>query len=227
MWYENLGGASWARLWTGYIRCGSCAGIRTLDEPCPVCGSPPYELAATKIRVDDREIEAVAGDAGAEGRYEDWVYLQLIEREWKRPLSGTDQLANIAESARPSARAAIATIFWTYFETRIERLLRHGMQHLPGAITEDLLGRYSSISARLGRLYRLLFQTTYWHDLEETGFAAVSTLLNDVQARRNQFTHGSPAAIDDDLIFRIVSSLQEEHKSWIALFNRCVSRSRP
>jgi hypothetical protein len=24
---------------------------------------------------------------GAEGRYEDWVYLQMIEHEWKRPVS--------------------------------------------------------------------------------------------------------------------------------------------
>ena len=179
------------------------------------------------MRLEGGEIEVVPALAGAEGRYEDWVYVQLMEREWKRPLLDTDQLANIAESARPSARAAIASIFWTYFETRIERLLRHGMRHLPDAITEDLLGRYSSVSARLGRLYRLLFQTTYWRDLDELGYTAVSTLLKDVQARRNEFTHGSPAAIDDDLVFRIVSSLQDEHKSWIVLFNRCVSRSRP
>jgi hypothetical protein len=94
----------------------------------------------TTIRIGDHDVVAQAF-AGAEGRYEDWVYLQLLEREWKRPLLQTDQLASIAKSARPSARAAIATIFWTYFETKINRLLRHGMRSLPSTVTEDLLGR--------------------------------------------------------------------------------------
>ena len=28
---------------------------------------------------------------GAEGRYEDWVYLGMIEREWKRPVQEEDR----------------------------------------------------------------------------------------------------------------------------------------
>lgn len=165
---------------------------------------------------------------GAEGRYEDWVYLIMLEREWMRPLTEADHFLTISESHRPAARAVIVLVFWTYFETRIERLLREALIGIPDPIVEDMLRRYSSVGSRLDRLYRTLFATTYWADLKEVGFESVSTLLQCVQQRRNDFVHGKPEAIDDALVNDLVSCLKDEHESWIAVFNKRATRyARP
>ena len=90
---------------------------------------------------------------GGEGKYEDWVYLKMLEREWLRPITDADRFLSISERCRPSPRAIVILVFWTYFETRIERLFRETMAALPEAVTEDLLRRYSSIGSRLDRVY--------------------------------------------------------------------------
>ncbi len=161
---------------------------------------------------------------GAEARYEDWVYLRMIEREWKRPLTDIDSLSDIPESKRPTARAALVLIFWIYFETRIDRLFREGMGHVPEAIQKDLLRRYATVGARLDRLYKIVFASTYWSDLMELGFENVVTLLQLVQMRRNEFAHGQPAAIDEKLITDLVAALKDEHEAWIAVFNKRVAK---
>jgi hypothetical protein len=157
---------------------------------------------------------------GAEGRYEDWVFLILLEREWKRPETADDLMERIAESHRPSERAAFALIFWTYFETRIERLLKLSMSRMKESVASDLLQRYSGIGSRVDRLYRILFHTTYWADLTDLGYASIANLLRDVHDRRNRFVHGHPEAIDDHIIDTLGRNLKLEHGSWIAAFNR-------
>src|SRR5690349_15507725 len=92
MWYDQLPtGRSWNSLWSGYILCGQCHGIRRAAEPCPACGNGPYALDPQTLTVDGREVTIVPAFAGAEGRYEDWMYLQMLEREWKRPPTDADQ----------------------------------------------------------------------------------------------------------------------------------------
>jgi hypothetical protein len=157
---------------------------------------------------------------GAEGRYEDWVYLQMLEREWKRPVTDADRLSQPDPTRPPSPRAAIVVLFWSYFETRVERLLRAGMREVPPRLTEDTLQRYSSIGSRLDRLYRVLFETTYWADLTQLGFDDVSRHLTEVQQRRNIFAHGDPRAIDEALVTAVVNNLKREHEAWISVFNR-------
>jgi hypothetical protein len=160
---------------------------------------------------------------GAEGRYEDYVYLRLLEREWKRPIADDEQAS---ATGLPSPRAVMALVFWTYFETRIDRLLRQAMRDLPEKVMEELLARHSSIGSRLDRLYRILFSTTYWHDLESVGYHHVSAFLKDLHRRRNRFIHGDPSALDDDLISQIVVNLKLEHESWISVFNLRAARSQ-
>jgi hypothetical protein len=161
---------------------------------------------------------------GAEGRYEDWVYLMMLEREWKRPLAETDGFQQIIESKRPSARAVLVVVFWSYFETRIERLLRESMRHIPENVRSDLLRRYSSIGSRLDRLYRILFSSTYSSDLQDVGCPRVASLIQEIQARRNDFAHGSPEAITDTLVSDLVAGLKDEHEAWIAVFNKRTAR---
>lgn len=96
---------------------------------------------------DGREITLPDVFMGAEGRYEDWIYLRMLEREWRRPVLEIDRFIELPEDHRPSPRAAIVLLFLSYFETRIERLLRVGLRHVPNRLLEDLLGRYSSIGS--------------------------------------------------------------------------------
>lgn len=226
MWYDDYKAeGSWSVLWSGYVLCGHCEGICKIGSNCPVCGNEPFSLQQHQHRADFKEPVVSETHMGAEGRYEDWLYLQMLEREWKRPVPTVDRLSEPDPTRQPSARAAIVVLFWSYFETRIERLLRAGMRNIPPRLVEDTLQRYTSIGSRLDRLYRVLFETTYGEDLCDLGFNDVRLHLTEVQKRRNSFAHGDPAAIDDALVVAVVENLEREHESWIAVFNRRLAHS--
>jgi hypothetical protein len=221
MWYNDLPpGSSWASLWSDYTLCGKCSGIRRFHNLCPACGDGPISVVPQVLLIDGREVTVHAAFNGAEGRYEDWIYLQMLQREWERPVAEFDRFAHFSTDERPSARAAVILLFWTYFETRLERLLRSTMSSLPTAVLEDALERYSSIGTRLHRLYRLFFGITYFDDLVECGYEEVAKLLADLHKRRNEFTHGKPQAISDNIVTALVAALKVEHESWISVFNR-------
>jgi hypothetical protein len=225
-WYEQLPKEkSWAGLWSGYTICGRCRGIRAISGPCGVCGDPPYDMKPQVMR-DDQGREFVVSPAvtGAEGRYEDWIYLRMIEREWKRPVLEEDRFPGSPSDTGPSPRASIVILFWSYFETRIERLLRAGLSEMPIRILDDMLRRYSAIGARLNDLYRVAFDSTYKSNLETVGQGHVWPHLAQVQERRNQFAHGQPQAIDDALVQAVVENLKVEHEAWIAVFNKRAAR---
>jgi hypothetical protein len=103
--------------------------------------------------------------AGAEGRYEDYIYLQMLQREWERPTAEFERFSHFADSEHPSARAALVLLFWGYFETRIERLHRTAMRALPKRVLDDQLRRYSGTIARHGhpgQAYRTSFALAEW-----------------------------------------------------------------
>jgi len=156
---------------------------------------------------------------GAEGRMEDYIYLQLMEREWRRPAT-KDEITLLRPEEQPSAHAGIVILFWTYFETRIERLLRGIWHDAPPVLIEDALARYVSISSRLERFYRLSCNSTYFADLSDLGYGDIASLLALVRIRRNEFAHGAPRAIDDTLVRQVVENLKREHESWVAVYNR-------
>ena len=178
-----------------------------------------------QVNSDSRFISAASATyMGAEGRYEDWIYLDMLQHEWTRPV-GEGRLARGLPSTPASSRSAIVILFWSYFETKINRLLRTAMSGIPQDIAEDTLKRYSAIGARVNRVYKLLFQTSYWNDLTQLGYEDVALHLQEVQQRRNAFTHGQPAAIDDELVSSVVEHLKREHEAWIAAYNlRAVPR---
>ena len=177
MWVDNLPpGASWTNLWSEYIRCGKCSGIRTLNDLCPACGADLQNDVEQTIRLDDgREISVPSAFMGAETRFEDYVYLQLMEREWKRMMRDSTLAKQMPFTEQVSIGASIVLLFWTYFETRLEHLLRGGLQHIPPPFLEDALSRYSSVGARLKRFYKIAFDSTYHSDLVYLGYSDVST----------------------------------------------------
>lgn len=226
IWYEELPeGKSWSKLWSGYTICGRCHGIRAVSGACVVCGDPPYDAKPYLMR-DSRGKEILIHSAvtGAEGRYEDWVYLRMMEREWKRPVLEEDRFPGSSAEPEPSPRASIVILFWSYFETRIERLLRGALRETPSRILDDTLRRYSAIGPRLNDFYRVAFDSTYKKDLEEVGHGQIWPHLSNVQECRNQFAHGQPQAIDDNLVQSVVEKLKAEHEAWIAVFNKRATR---
>ena len=227
MWYESLPrDRSWSSLWSDYIRC-ECGGIRKFEGQCPSCGVDlPNRELETVYDTDGKEYRVPLAFMGGEGRYEDYVYLNMLEREWLRPITDADRFHSIPESHRPSERAIVVLVFWTYFETRIERLFRETTRSLPKSILEDLLSRYSSVGARMDRLYKIMFSTSYWKDLDDLGYNNVSKLLKCVHTRRNSFVHGHPEAIDDALVEKLIECLKDEHESWIAVFNMRIATAQ-
>src|SRR5215469_9556439 len=129
MWYDELPPRhTWAALWYGYVICGgSCQGIRKIECSCPACGAGPMDTSPEILTIDGRAMTIDRAFMGAEGRYEDYVYLQMLQREWERPVSEFEGFSHFPDGERPSARAALVLLFWGYFETRIERLLRVAM----------------------------------------------------------------------------------------------------
>lgn len=228
-WHEHLApGRSWASLWSDYILCGKCRGIRRPERNCPACGDPlPPGLSVKATLPDGREVELSRTFMGAEGRAEDYLYLEMLQREWERPAPDFDRFKSRPPHERPSARVALVLLFWSYFETRIERLLSHAMQDLPAPVRKDMLDRYSGIGARLYRLYRVMFGGSYFDDLSEMGFPGIATLLDDLHKRRNDFSHGNPAAINEATVISLVDSLKAEHEAWITVFNRRATRKSP
>ena len=225
LWYKSLAeGRSWFSLWSGYVRCG-CGAIRTTEASCPVCGD---SLDLDWVVVRDpagNEYRVPPVFNGAEGRYEDWVYLRMLESEWLRPVEAT-LYESIPEGHRPSARAIVVLVFWTYFETRIERLFRVTAEGVPAKLMEHLLERFPVVGRRLDSLYRVVFSTTYLADLNDLGYGKVGALIRRVQKSRNSFAHGHPEAIDDALVEDLVAGLKDEHEAYIAVFNRRLKEAR-
>lgn len=223
-WFDDLTDEqSWTSLWNSYIICGHCRGIRKVEGKCPVCNSEIPNPQFIKVKSEDGNEYEVPTNTfmGAEGRYEDYVYLNMLEYEWRRPVSKYDELSFLNQDKRPAAKAIIVLIFWTYFETRIERLLDVAMRDIPYSIRQNLFKRYQSISTRTDDLYKIIFGKTnsYFLDLDSLGFQNIAQLLHRIQSKRNEFMHGNPEAIDDELIEDIVKLLKEEHESWIKVFN--------
>ena len=221
MWCDELQpDQPWSSLWSGYIRCAECLGIRTLENLCPVCSARLPDDEETVVEFEDGE-EHIFPPCyqGAETRYEDYVYLQLMEREWKRTLrDGVEDDASLF-TRETSAGASIVLLFWTYFETRVEHLLRDGLRDIPPRFLDDALKRYSFIGARLVRFYNIAFDSSYFDDLNALGFEDVSKHLSKVQKQRNSFVHGTPQGIDDSLVSSVVEMLKREHEAWIAVYN--------
>ena len=167
MWYESLPSDwSWSSLWYGYIRC-NCGGIRTFENQCPSCGEDlPNTESLVFYDTDGTERRVQPAFSGGEGRYEDYVYLMMLEREWLKPVTDADRFLSIPVGSRPSARAIVVLVFWTYFEKRIERLFCETARALPNSVLEDLL---TSLLVR-GRSARQTVQNRIFdHLLERFG----------------------------------------------------------
>lgn len=226
MWYEALEeGKGWTSLISDFIAC-ECGGIRTVSAKCLACGSEPYDLAPEVYEDSSgRKHQVGRSFRGAEGRREDYQLLALMQREWHRP-----HLEPVEQSwltSGMSERASVVLLFWTYFESRMNRLVTLGLRPLPENVQNDLSSRYDSVTSHMKQLYQILFGVKYLDDLIAVGGESISGHLARVQDARNRFVHGDPEALSDALVEAVVHNLKAEHDAWIAVFNRRISVMRP
>ncbi len=222
MWYDDLpDGAAWTNLMSRYVRC-NCGGITRPFKRCEACGVRAAGLEQAPS--EDGSTPHSYTFAGAEERIEDYQLLALMEREWKREAHNDATMGWMTTGM--SQRASVVILFWTYYETRINRLITLGAQSLPKAVSADLLKRYDSVTSHTRALYQILFGTTYLEDLVAVGAEDIGGHLSRVQKARNEFVHGHPSAISDELVEAVVRNLEKEHEAWVRVLNRRVASSR-
>lgn len=210
-----LEGKSWTSLMSDYVSC-HCGGIRKVVESCPACQGEPYDTAPREMPPGSGYF-AYPAFCGAEGRVEDYVLLALMEREWRRPESSAEG-SWLTDSV--SEKAAVVILYWTYFETRMNRLVQLGLEQLPPNESEELASRYDGVSFHMKELYQILFGLKYRDDLIAVGAGSIEGHLARVQHARNRFVHGEPSALSDSLVAAVVRNLKAEHDAWISVYNR-------
>jgi len=194
-----------------------------LNAPCPVCAAD-YSSASPADFIERHGRRFPAQTFAGALDWSPYLMLQLMHRDWLRPLGEADNMS-LPSEIRPSSRALVVLLFWTYFETLMNWYYATTTSDLPKSIASDLLRRYGVIGARLDRLHRILFDTTYGHDLETLEYSDIRSHLENLQKRRNAFMHGTPEAINNELVDETVQLLPRFHEAWIHAFNlRCARR---
>lgn len=93
------------------------------------------------------------------------------------------------------------------------------MYAISESIKKDLLKRYFSIGIRLDKLYSLLFESNFSNDFISVSHENLYLLLIDIKKTRNEFIHGNPEAITDEIVDKVVDNLESFQQAWIDLFN--------
>jgi hypothetical protein len=214
----------WWDAWKNRYRC-SCRALIDVKGACPFCGFDYSNLEPIALEVDGKLIKVQQGVPGAL----DWsplVMLQLMHRDWRRPLAEDDGLSPPG-AGKPSSRLVLVLIFWTFFETLMGFLYETATSDLRPSVAEDLLNRYGSIGSRLDRLHRILFGVRYGDDLDQLGYAPIRQHLENVQRQRNAFIHGDAEAISEALVEETMKLFPSFQEAWIKTYNlRCARPSK-
>jgi hypothetical protein len=226
MWLDDLKpGDSWTGVWSTLSHCAKCHAL-TYSSPCPLCGNK-IDSSPQRVVISGVERRIVSHATQGAIAWSTYVLMQLMQREWERPLAERDFFGSMPAEKRPSQRFAIVLLFWTLFEGLIDKFMDTGLADLPDGVRNDLLRRFSTIGSRLDRLYRLIWSTTFWDDLRNLGFGTEADHLKNVQEWRNAFVHGNPESIDDGLVQATVEHLQTVQQGWIAVYNlRCTRKTK-
>jgi hypothetical protein len=213
----------WWGCWKDLFRCGNCWAYVGSSSLCPVCAHDYRNPEPREITIDGKLRTIPQAFAGALS-WSHYVMLQLMHREWLRPLP-EETNPSLPADHKPSSRVLIVLLFWTFFETMMTGFYETATGGLPKSVGADLLKRYNSIGSRLDRLHIVLFGTTYAKDLDQLGFTAVRKHLENVQDKRNAFMHGNPEAISDSLVAETVRMIPAFQEAWTQSFNlRCAKR---
>ena len=146
-----------------------------------------------------------------------------MEVEWQRASASLPE----NRTRYGSERLVIVILFWTLFETLMDRFYLAAFADMPGDLGGELLRRFPNIGGRLDRLYKLRWGTTFWDNMADNGYAEAAKHLRTVQSARNNFVHGAPEAIDDALVKATVERLRDVQWGWVSVFNqRCTGMNK-
>lgn len=213
---------SWMGTWRGLITCAKCWGF-IKPMICPLCGFDHSPGPPQKIIHEGKEYELpVAAFAGAI-EWSTYMVLELMRREWNRPVV-EDEVTSW--TFKVPQKSMIVILFWSLFETLMDKFFTSALRKIPKSISDDLLKRYSGIGSRTDRLYKILFGSSFKKDLEELGHLHIYNHIVNLQIKRNDFIHGNPNAIDQSVIDDTIKYLQDTQLAWIDLYNkRCTKFS--
>lgn len=212
-------------MWHDYIHCFNCYGIVELQKGiCPIC-KHDYIQNVKYIEIPRKEgmFENVP-QMTMMGAISWTVYmlLQLIQNEWER-LELNDIFIDVDDGHKPSEKLVIVILFWSLFESLMEEFFEDSMKELPKKVKTDLLKRYFSISIRLDILYPILHDSSFKKDFAQVGNEKITKFIKKVHKARNEFIHGQPEKITDELVNETILMLEPVQKTWIALYNlRCI-----
>jgi hypothetical protein len=225
MWLDDLASTdSWMSVWRSRIICGNCEALIT-TMLCPICGHDHTPGPPKKVVHKGQMIDIPQNAFMGAIEWSTYMSLELMRREWNRPI--VEQKENTWGYEVPQ-KMLIVILFWTLFETLMDKFFSSALKNFPTAISEDLLKRYSFIGARIGKLYKTVFSTSLKTDLEELGYGHIFNHISDLQKKRNDFIHGNPNAVDQNTIDNTIKYLQETQLAWIELYNkRCTKFARP
>jgi hypothetical protein len=225
MWLDSLlTGDSWMGVWKHKFICGGCHGIIS-DYVCPICEYNNYIISPFEVDSARQMGREPAVTLMGAYPYTTHLLLELMQREWDRPLAEVPLI--VIDNEKAPQRLIIVLLFWSLFENLMEVFFTQALSVLPKAIADDLLKHYSSIGSRLDRLYKLLFATTFKEDILSLGKVELFEHLERLQKKRNAFVHGDPKAITEDLVRDTVLYLQDVQSAWIDLYNRRCTRKQP
>lgn len=210
----------WDRTWMGLHHCSECNGLHT-DYRCGVCG---HEIDLTPMAFERNGAKHLipVATAGALPR-SSFALLNQMQVEWERPSASLPE----NRTRYGSERLVIVILFWTLFETLMDRFYLAAFADLPGELGGELLRRFPNIGGRLDRLYKLRWDTTFWDNLADNGYPEAAKHLRAVQTARNNFVHGDPEAIDDALVQATVDQLRGVQWGWVTVFNqRCTGMNK-
>ena len=138
----------WWGGWKDLFTCGNCWGFIGKTSVCPVCATDYRNPAPLEMMIDGKLHVMPQAFAGALG-WSHYVMLQLMHREWLRPLLDEVDPSSVPPGHKPSPRVLVVLLFWTFFETMMGRFYETATAGLPGPVGADLLKRYNSIGSRL------------------------------------------------------------------------------
>lgn len=213
---------NFTKFWHGLIHCYNCMAIFSSEE-CPVCNQKIKNELIEYLDQNGNKIKAPIAFMGAID-YTVYSLLRLIQREWERKTTEEDIFDGIQEEKKPSQKLIIVILFWSLFESLMGTFFEHGMYSITDNIKKDLLKRYFSIGIRLDKLYPLLFESNFSNDFISVSNENLYSLLIDIKKIRNEFIHGNPEAITDEIVEKVIDNLEPIQKAWIDLYNLKCSR---
>jgi hypothetical protein len=216
-WLEPANpGLSWMGPFDKKFHCNGChAIIETML--CPVCGNQ-HDTSFGEFKDVKGKVHRYTLAFQGPITHISLLYINLLQREWELPESIPDSRLNLWNTGVPQ-KYGIVLLFWSYFEHLMDVLLTQGLRDTPARIADHLMNRNNSVGQRMGKFYQLVFNRKFNEDLKDLGYGYIYEHLKNLQQKRNEFIHGNPQSITEELLNDTLRYFPDTLQAWILLYN--------